>query len=81
MNPVERKIPEDPRRAKGTDAVQSGVCTSATGLTSFVNIALVRITALSEMALWKRFLARGESTWNGREEEEEICLQRWSVTL
>ena len=66
MNPVERKIPEDPRRAKGTDAVQSGVCTSATGLTSSVNIALVRTTALSEMALWKRFLARGDSTWKGR---------------
>jgi hypothetical protein len=44
--------------------------TSAMGLTSFLIRGAVRATPLSEMALWKRFLAKGDNTWQRRREEE-----------
>jgi hypothetical protein len=44
------------------------------GFTSVVIRAAVRDTPLSEMALWKRFLAKGDKTWQGKEEEENVCF-------
>ena len=44
--------------------------------TSFINKPEVKTTLLSEMALWKRFLARGDSTCGERGEEEKLYTHK-----
>jgi hypothetical protein len=50
--------------------------TSAKGLVFFLTRPAVRATPLSEIALWKRFLAKGDNTW--QRQVEKVTL--YSVT-
>lgn len=44
------------------------------GLASLPYRQGLKTTLLWEMALWKRFLASGDTTWQG--EEKRVCTQR-----
>lgn len=61
----------------GAGMLMSGP-TWATAWVFFLSRFVVRTTPLSEMALWKRFLARGDKTWQGR---EDFTLIRWVLWL
>jgi hypothetical protein len=47
----------------------------------FSNRPVVRTTPLSEIALWKRFLAKGDSTWQGRKRRRVDDWRRVSDLL
>ena len=69
-----RKGPDNSRRAERKVWGQTSVRpTLAAAFESFLTIAEVRATPLSEMARWKRFLARGDNTWKDRVEKGSLC--------
>ena len=71
-----RKGPDNSRRAERKVWGQTRVRpTAAAAFESFLTRAEVRATPLSEMARWKRFLARGDNTWKDRVEKGSLCSQ------
>ena len=79
-DPILRTALDNSRKAEKMVWGQTSVRpTSAAAFESFLTRAEVRATPLSEMARWKRFLARGDNTWKDRVEKGSLCSRGgWS---
>ena len=71
-----KKDPDNSRRAEQRVWGQASVRpTLAAAFMSVWTRTEVRATPLSEMARWKRFLARGDNTWEEGGEKGSLCSQ------